>query len=184
MTRNIVSIYYHYIKLPKRSHSHYQDCVNTRHKRYEKYDVGTLFLINSLLSLCEIKFSWIEGKGNRVLFHSLNITIPIILWIFFFLYLLFPIDLRTIQIFTQASAFNLLEIYKTDQSAISLSWNCEVLFPSFNGENTMIVTGNETRNFLCLVVLCERPRIRAVNSQRPKSPVFFFFIVGRAMLPA
>lgn len=128
MTWNIVSIYYHYIKLPKRSHSHYQDCVNTRHKRYEKYDVGTLFLINSLLSLCEIKFSWIEGKGNRVLFHSLNITIPIILWIFFFLYLLFPIDLRTIQIFTQASAFNLLEIYKTDQSAISLSWNCEVAF--------------------------------------------------------
>lgn len=36
---------YHYIKLPN-SHLHYQECVNTRHKRYEKYD--TLFLVNSV----------------------------------------------------------------------------------------------------------------------------------------
>lgn len=73
--------------------------------------------------LCETKFSRIriEEMGHRDLFHSLNITMPIIFWIYFFLFLLFSIDLRTIQIFTQASAFNLLEIYKADQNAISLS---------------------------------------------------------------
>lgn len=71
--------------------------------------------------LCEIKFSRIEEMGHRDLFHSLNITMPIIFWIYFFLFLLFSIDLRIIQIFTQASAFNLLEIYKADQNAISLS---------------------------------------------------------------